>query len=196
MKQVSIVLMFAIALLGLSAFQGGEAYACSCVGGDAKAKLERSNLVFLGKVIEIGDVNKDSSKMPERRYVFEVEKSWKGAPDHQVTLYSYDGAEASCGYKFDLNQTYLVYTYQEEGSDKTPRTNLCSGNLLQTEADEDIKLLGDGVVPTSAVAKTIDPTSGEKAAVGTPNSYLALYGVAVLVLVVFVGLTMKRKRRK
>lgn len=122
-------------------FKPAEMFACSCVGGDALVKKERSTNVFQGEVVNIGKrVKGEFAKL--RQYTFDVELVWKGEPKRRIILYSYDGDSASCGLSFEAGERYLIYAYAEE--DGRLVTNLCSGNLKLAEADEDLKLLGPG----------------------------------------------------
>lgn len=149
---ILIILLFSIVVTGLILFSKSKVYACSCAGGDAKEKLERSTVVFVGKVIDKGGTKKFQHGRL-REYTFEVDKAWKGDDEKHVTIYSYDGSSASCGYDFVTNQTYLVYSYQ--GNDNLIQTNLCSGNIPISQANEEIKQLGIGTV----INKNIDKVS-------------------------------------
>jgi hypothetical protein len=119
-----------------------EVYACSCAGGNITEKLERSDAVFTGRVIEIGGTkNGDIGKL--RKYTFEVDQAWKGQITKNTSIYSYDGGEASCGYKFKDNESYLVYSYL--GTDGELETNFCTGNTEYQKAKSELGLLGQEI---------------------------------------------------
>lgn len=136
------ILLFIVITVSVS-FPGKKVFACSCVSGDAKEKLERSTAVFVGKVIDKGRTKK-SNNGPIRKYTFAVDKTWKGVKDRHITIYSYDGDSASCGFEFDRGQTYLVFSYQDK--DNSLQTNLCSGNIPIAQAGEELKQLGTGKI--------------------------------------------------
>ncbi|WP_027084415.1 hypothetical protein [Cohnella panacarvi] len=146
-KVLSILLSFSIIIVGLMLFPESKAYACSCAGADAKGKLERSHVVFLGKVTDKGGTKKfDHGRL--RKYSFEVDQAWKGTNEKHITIYSYDGPGASCGFEFEKNQVYLVYSYK--GDNNLFQTNLCSGNLNLSQASDDLQQLGDGTIITES----------------------------------------------
>lgn len=142
MKRIlTAMIIILIIATGVVSFPGKKVFACSCVGGDAKEKLERSVAVFVGKVIDKGGTKKFQHGQL-REYTFDVDRAWKGVNSSQMTIYSYDGSEASCGFEFEKGQSYLVYSYQDK--DNTLQTNLCSGNILVSKATGDIEQLGSG----------------------------------------------------
>jgi hypothetical protein len=182
---VSVLLLLSIVTAGLIAFPNSKVYACSCVSGDAKEKLERSKVVFIGKVKDKGGTKKFQHGRL-REYTFEVDRAWKGVNDKQITIYSYDGSSASCGFEFIKNQTYLVYSYQ--GSDNLIETNLCSGNLLLSQADDELKQLGTGTI----IEQNLDTVT-----IKERNSFnLILFSGATLFIVIVVLLIWRNKRRR
>ncbi len=118
-----------------------KALACDCPIGDAKEKLSRSSVVFLGRVVDIGGrINGEVGGL--RKYIFEVETMWKGELNKRITIYSNDGDGPSCGYRFKRNGSYLVFSYL--GDNEMLQTSLCSGNITEKEAESEILALGPG----------------------------------------------------
>ncbi|RUS45826.1 hypothetical protein [Cohnella sp. AR92] len=142
MKRIlSVLLVSMMLLVTLMVFPQREASACSCAVSDPHEKLENYAAVFVGKVLDKGGTV--SSRFGNlREYTFEVKEAWKGVEESPFSLYAYDGGDASCGYPFDVGQTYLVYSYQDK--DGTLQTNLCSGNVVYEHANDDLRQLGLG----------------------------------------------------
>lgn len=140
-RLISFLLLIAIVATGLVLFPENKAFACSCAMGSATEKLERSEAVFVGKVIGKGGTKRfEHGRL--RKYTFEVDRAWKGVSNKRITIYSYDGGSDSCGYEFKRNRSYLVYSYQ--GNEEVLQTNLCSGNIpiSQAQAQDEIQQLG------------------------------------------------------
>lgn len=157
MKRIALMVMVAAVILtGLLTWSNNPAYACSCALLDTSKKLEQSSAVFQGKVVSRGGTQKFQHGVL-RKYSLEIDQAWKGVDTKKLTLYSYDGASASCGYSFDVNQTYLVYAYMGEGR---LQTNLCSGNQLLSSAGEDLKVLGVGTEIHSDLEDSSSVVSG------------------------------------
>ncbi|GIQ69621.1 hypothetical protein XYCOK13_24450 [Xylanibacillus composti] len=119
----SLLLLFALA-------SNDDAYACSCISVPIEEQYERSHIVFLGTVIE---------KDGQGGNIFEIERVWKGSVLGN-TLYVYGGSFGMCGIEFEMGQKYLIHTWHAEGME---RTGICSGNLLASEAAEDIQKLNE-----------------------------------------------------
>ncbi|TVX93806.1 hypothetical protein [Paenibacillus agilis] len=141
MKKIIVVIISALLFLsGIISITGNKAYACSCAGGSTKERLERSSVVFEGEVIKKGGT-KQSQFHGLREYTFKVNTVWKGNQSNKVTIYAFDGNEASCGIGFKKGESYLVFSYHDE---ELLQTNYCSGNLPISEAENIIKELGSG----------------------------------------------------
>ncbi|XID94864.1 hypothetical protein ACF3MZ_10245 [Paenibacillaceae bacterium WGS1546] len=136
---LAITLILAIVAGGLLVPEN-RASACSCASRDAAAKLDISAAVFVGKVVGVGKAVQGKFG-PLRPYTFEVDQAWKGVEEKRVTVYSNDGASASCGYSFVQGETYLVYAHQE--NDRL-QTGLCHGNRPIAEAGDELAQLGIG----------------------------------------------------
>ncbi|CAM3954721.1 hypothetical protein COLU111180_16390 [Cohnella lubricantis] len=186
MKRTSLImLMLLVVLSGIVSLPNGKASACSCVGGDAKERLERASAVFVGQVVDRG--GRESFEHGDlREYTFRVEQAWKGVSGSPMTVYSYDNGEAACGYTFKEGETYLVFSYSNEEGDQL-QTNLCSGNVPISEAGADLELLGAGIAidhDTSA------PIYGDSK---SSSSSLTLMGGAALILVILALIVWRRR---
>lgn len=138
-----------VALLTASAFVFGmnsAAYACSCaLPESAKDALEYSDAVFSGKVTDISGKHPDNltiSRHDPVSVTFSVDRVWKGPANSTMTI-STESSEASCGYEFQQNESYVVYSYKK-GNPSTLHTGLCSGTSLLSDSYDDLSELGDG----------------------------------------------------
>ena len=110
------------------------AYACSCLQPPAPNQaLADARAVFSGKVTNI----------QQDRYTlnvtFEVDQQWKGDEAETIVIQTATSS-ATCGYPFEVNQTYLVYANQPQGSKL--RTDHCSRTTLLNQATDDLSELG------------------------------------------------------
>lgn len=124
-------------------FVSAGAFACSCIFGETdEQRLERSDLVFTGKVLSIEE------KLFDRAYkvrleVFDIEKGTAAEIVEVETAMD----SAACGYNFAQGNTYRVFVIQDE--DGRYLTGLCSGNELVEESDKAPKLdltYADGII--------------------------------------------------
>lgn len=181
MKRIlSIILVISLVLIQLTTFHSTKAYACSCAYSDAKEKLENYSAVFEGKVVNIGDAKSFSPYSQVRGYTFAVERAWKGIKDKHVTIFSFDGGSESCGYQFSQNQTYIVYAMKDKNKDNMLQTSLCSNNLLISEAEEDLKLLGTGKIISSN-------DNGESSIKSLAESPVFIYSLLSLFLIIIIA---------
>ncbi len=118
--------------------------ACSCVMPlSATESLAESTAVFAGKVVdmEVSDGEIISTADPVT-VTFEVSKVWKGAEAETIVLTTAREG-SSCGYSFEENEEYIVYTHGE--ADQLS-TNSCSRTKLLADAEEDLQELDSGDV--------------------------------------------------
>ncbi|WP_019636516.1 hypothetical protein [Paenibacillus fonticola] len=190
-RLVSVTLLLLILVTGLVSFPVKKVFACSCVGGDAKEKLERSAVVFVGKVIKKGGTQ-NSQYGRLREYTFDVDRAWKGIndKDSRITIYSYDGGSESCGFQFDKNQTYLVYSYLAE--DNSLQTNLCSGNIPISQAGDELKQLGTGtILSKNNVEETNHETNHDQ-----NLSLIIILSIGVSIIIALVVLFIWRSKKR
>jgi hypothetical protein len=97
-----------------------RAGACSCLQDDnppsLDAVIDTADAVFLGRVIGQSEIEGG------RAFLFEVQSSWQGVDQPEVTIYTGTGG-GDCGYDFEEGERYLVY------AGKAPNgygTNICT----------------------------------------------------------------------
>ena len=140
------------------------ASACSCeLAPDTQAELRRSAFVFAGTVIEIDEQPADEEILgPGAALIFttfRVSRSWKGVEGEETTVLTWDTEDGSvCGYRFELDEDYLVYGYTSNSAFGAPverlgspevveflQTNSCFRTQPLGEAAGDVTALGDPV---------------------------------------------------
>jgi hypothetical protein len=133
-----------------------ETIACSCIeenislGKKVKIEFKRSDLVFTGKVIDIIDNETGETTFSGYPliYIFEVVQTFKGKSETKIIEVVSARDPESCGYKFNLGETYLVYSINSDFYNSYTRNNsdfitsLCDRNnpLATTEKREIRKL--------------------------------------------------------
>ena len=134
------VLLIGLFLLG-DVLSAAPVQACSCAETDTEEALASAVSIFEGRVmgLEGGEVGGDV------RVTFRVVQAWKGDVGEEVTVAT-SASGASCGYGFELQRGYLVYTYAADGGE---HVSLCSRTRPIEEADEDLAALGAGVTPVT-----------------------------------------------
>lgn len=124
-----------------------DASACSCMAfpddpDEAAAfALAMADVVFLGTA---GGSKTKISVVPRRRTAFVIEAKWKGPERDGITVESNIG-EIACGYKFEKNRRYLVFSYWDE-SDEFVTTSFCDLTGTESESSDLIAAL-DRVAP-------------------------------------------------
>ncbi len=133
MKNIKFILLVAaFILLNFDSVLG-----CVCVPTTTLQKIEQAQSVFSGKVI-----GRTATKIR-----FKVQMWWKGARYSEISLYSDSKVITSCDISFKSGETYLIYAFTSSPGNKL-ETNLCAGTKKLTSADEDLKILGRGKLPT------------------------------------------------
>lgn len=192
MKRIlSIILIISLVLIQITTFHSSKAYACSCAYGDTKEKLKNSSTVFEGKVVNIGDAKSFSPYSQVREYTFAVERAWKGVKDKHITIFSFDDGSSMCGYQFSQDQTYIVYAMKDKNKDNMLLTSLCSNNLLISEAEEDLKLLGTGTV----ISSDDNGESSIKSLAKSPVFIYILLSLFLLIIIVAIWMIRIRTRK-
>jgi hypothetical protein len=168
-------------------FGAAKVFACDCALLSTEDAVKKSAFVFSGKVVGseyrkgipnsmMDFLEKASGTAVEYETLvlkFRVEKVWKGdAPEELFLLTSRtrnaDGTStvSSCNYEFAGSETYLIYAM---GKEEALRTGVCMGTKLLKEAQEDLKILGEGKAPTEK-RNTVNaaPLSGEARLLSAP----------------------------
>lgn len=147
-------LLFTIALLLISIT---NICACSCSDTDqllakkVKEAFLNADMIFTGKVIDTKEINTilpyKSSSDPIV-YTFEVIKKIKGKTKKTVLKILSPNSGASCGYSFQLGESYLVYSSasdyftKQTGIKTSFVTSLCRRNQeLQSVHRKELKKL-------------------------------------------------------
>ncbi len=119
-----------------------KSYACDCINVSAEDAFKKNDVVFEGKVIEVG--RKEGIGI---EVLFEVKKIWKGTTSSQIIVYTNGG---DCVFHFVEGGEYLVFSSQR-GSEKQLHTHSCSRTKRLDEAGVD-------KVALSQIAKEFAPT--------------------------------------
>ncbi|ENJ6134521.1 cobalamin biosynthesis protein CbiN [Bacillus cereus] len=158
-----------------------KSYACDCINVSAEDAFQKNDVVFEGKVIEVG--RKEGVGI---EVLFEVKKIWKGTNSSQIIVYTNGG---DCVFHFVEGGEYLVYSSQR-GSEKQLHTNSCSRTKRLDEA-------GAEKVALSQIAKESVPTKevdlkGERVS-SFSRWQVAIISIGLLLIIVFV---VRRTRKK
>ncbi len=132
-----------LALLHLAT---GRASACSCMEQTTAQAIESSAAIFEGRVVAIEPIE-GGEGMGARRVRLDVVQTWRSADTEHVEVTT-SASDASCGYPFEVEQSYLVYASEEGG---VMRVSLCSRTRRMEDADEDRAALGSGTIPVDIV---------------------------------------------
>ncbi|MCC2671936.1 MAG: hypothetical protein K0Q72_4407 [Armatimonadetes bacterium] len=134
-RRTSYALLPAAALLAIGSL--GRALACSCLPPPPpKEALQKAAAVFVGKVVEI----ETDEKARTRKVTLAVSRRWKGKPEKRATVRTAMDS-ATCGYGFQQDKEYLVYTYSQEQKPEQ-WTNICTRTKPLSAAKEDLNELG------------------------------------------------------
>jgi len=118
--------------------------------GTPKEDFENFDAVFSGKVTDIDIPSKfRPSTADPKKVEFDVEKSWKGV-DKKTVIVETARAGPSCGFDFKKGESYLVYAYYTHNK---WHTNICSRTRLISDADEDLKELGEATIELKEAEK-------------------------------------------
>jgi hypothetical protein len=196
-NKVKYVLFLIITFSILLNFSPNTSYACSCVApGPVERELKESDAVFSGKVVNIVDENKSKlikSSADPIAVTFEVEESWKGKIQKQVTVYT-AYSSASCGFDFTLNQKYLVYAYEHDG---TLKVFLCSRTAQLLSATDDITELRKIEKSSKPLSSDTDERKS-KNQIPSENSKnnTPIYTISIIMGLALVALYITRRFKK
>ena len=132
MKNKFSILIFTIFLI-LIAGSFEQVLACSCVWESPCQRFEESDLIFVGKVTKIQNEAENAYSV-----YFKVSESFKGVNiGDTANIKSYQNQYGSCGYKFDLDEEYLVFAKERGSTMGVNRfwSSMCSGNRKIKLAD-------------------------------------------------------------
>ncbi|MBG9539605.1 cobalamin biosynthesis protein CbiN [Bacillus thuringiensis] len=159
-----------------------KSYACECMKVSTEERLQKTNVVFEGKVLEVQE------KGGKMEILFEVKKIWKGTSSSQVIIYT---SFSSCTFPFAEGGEYLVFSsYRGEGQ---LETSMCSGTKRLDEAGADkvaLSQIAKGSVPT----KKVD-LKGEMVS-GFSWWQIAIISIGLLLIIAVVIFIMRKMRKK
>lgn len=155
-----------------------EALACSCAPAELPEQVERSDVVFTGRVVERSEPSSPLPSSADRvTWTFDVDRVGKGGADDPQQIAS-ARSEASCGVEFVVGRTYLVVA--DAGPDGTLTTGLCSGTHAVTAP------------PPAEAPRPADRPPAEAG----PSASLVAAGVGALAVAgLAAGLVLRRWRR-
>lgn len=111
--------------------------ACSCIGENSvKKEVERSDVVFSGKVLSKNIFSVNDSNLPngfllhKAEYVILVSKLFKGKLLCDTIKVVTGVGKGDCGYEFLIGVEYIIYAYN---SDKYFESGQKTDNFLQTD---------------------------------------------------------------
>jgi hypothetical protein len=114
------------------------ALACSCadMGAGVCQTYWETPAVFSGRVVQIDDVKRgtEESYFLTKKVKFAVIDAFRGVTGETLDIYTGSGG-GDCGYNFELNESYLVYAWDNEGK---PSTGICSRTRRLTDAAADL----------------------------------------------------------
>ncbi|WP_377866108.1 cobalamin biosynthesis protein CbiN [Bacillus sp. R86525] len=159
-----------------------KSYACECMKASPEERLQKNDVVFEGKVLEVQE------KDGRMKTLFEVKKIWKGTSSSQVIIYT---SVSSCAFRFAEGGEYLVFS-SYRGEEKL-ETSICSGTKRLDEAELDktaLSHIAKESIPTKKVDLKGDMVSG------LSSWQVVLIVIGVLFIVAVVIFIVKRTRKK
>ncbi|MGE7884623.1 cobalamin biosynthesis protein CbiN [Bacillus sp. NPDC094077] len=161
-----------------------KSYACDCINVSAEDAFKKNDVVFEGKVIEVGRKEGVGTEI-----LFEVKNIWKGTSSSQIIIYTNGG---DCAFHFLEGGEYLVFS-SKRGEEKYLYTHSCSGTKRLDEAEVEktaLSHIAKGSVPTKKVNLK-----------GEMVSSLSLWQVAMifiglLLIIAFVIFIVRQIRKK
>lgn len=91
MKRIVYLLPFVLICSFTFFISSEKSYACDCTKASPEERLQKNDVVFEGKVLEVQE------KDGEMKTLFEVKKIWKGTSSSQIIIYTSFG---SCTFRF------------------------------------------------------------------------------------------------
>ena len=132
---------FSIVLFGLLVSLRGLGVACSCLQPPPPlVAVSNSDAVFVGKVLSVASTN-PAERFAPLKVDFEVSERFKGLASDALTVSVFTGSDSAlCGYSFEKDVSYLVYSHRSDGE---YWTGLCDRTRDVRNAGEDLHALRD-----------------------------------------------------
>lgn len=160
-----------------------KSYACDCMKKSPEDAFQKNDVVFEGKVIEIGRKEGVGTEV-----LFEVKNIWKGTSSSQIIVYTNGG---DCAFHFIDGGEYLVFSSQR-GSEKQLYTHSCSRTKRLDEAGADKVALSQFAkesVPTKKVNLKGDMVNGFR----WGQLVIISIGVLLIIVVIFIVRRIRKK---
>ncbi|TBX59148.1 cobalamin biosynthesis protein CbiN [Bacillus mycoides] len=161
-----------------------KSYACDCIKKSPEDAFQKNDVVFEGKVIEVGRKEGIGTEV-----LFEVKNIWKGTSSSQIIVYTNGG---DCVFHFVEGGEYLVYSSQR-GSEKQLHTHSCSRTKRLDEAGAD-KVALSQFTKESVPTKKVDLK--DKMVSGLSWWQVTIISIGVLLIIVVVIFIVRRTRKK
>ncbi len=160
-----------------------KSYACDCIKKSPEDAFQKNDVVFEGKVIEVGRKEGMGTEV-----LFEVKNIWKGTSSSQIIIYT---SVSSCEFPFAKGGEYLVFS-SYRGEEKL-ETSICSGTKRLDEAEIQKNALSH-IAKESVPKKKVD-LKGEMVS-GLSWWQVTIISIGVLLLIAVVIFIVKRIRKK
>ena len=119
------------------------ALACSCadMGAGVCQTYWVTPAVFSGRVVQVEDVKRTAEEgyFLKKKVRFAVIDAFRGVTGETVEVLTGSGG-GDCGYNFEVNESYLVYAWNNGGK---LSTGICSRTRRLTDAAEDLHYIRD-----------------------------------------------------
>jgi hypothetical protein len=161
-----------------------KSYACDCINVSPEDAFQKNDVVFEGKVIEVGREEGIGTEV-----LFEVKNIWKGTNSSQIIIYTNGG---DCAFHFLEGVEYLVFSSQR-GEEKHLYTHSCSGTKRLAEAAVEKTVLSH-ITKESVPTKKVDLKDGMVS--GLSWWQVTIISISVLLIIAVVIFIVRRTRKK
>ncbi|EJQ43227.1 hypothetical protein IEE_03405 [Bacillus cereus BAG5X1-1] len=182
MKRIVYLLPFVLICSFTFFISSEKSYACDCTKASPEERLQKNDVVFEGKVLEVQE------KDGEMKTLFEVKKIWKGTSSSQIIIYTSFG---SCTFRFAEGGEYLVFSSYT--GEKKLGTSICSGTKRLDDAKMEKQTLSH-IAKESTPTKKVD-LKGEMVS-GLSWWQVAIISISVLLIIAVVIFIVRRTRKK
>jgi len=153
-----------------AAARGAGARRCSCYNGGPLTALRASAAVFVGRVVDVGPVDRRPRAEGEQRYWeperdarFVVTYALKGVADGDTVVVHYvdeSNSPGNCGTIFSAGEGYLVYAGWGAPPGAPLSTGYCDGTKPLAYAAADLERLGVLLSPPPSPARAFGAVTG------------------------------------
>lgn len=120
--------------------------ACDCVSPGPKASVDRADIVFSGKVLEINYLDKQEKQTlePQVEVILSVDKTWKGSVIEIVSISTLDNQWSCKGFHFVQGERYLVFANADVNASARKKwviDHTCNGTVPLSAAQNVLQFL-------------------------------------------------------